>query len=126
MRLDDAVRGPVAVIKLDVEGMEASVIRGAGRILSRHRPAVYAEAHSDEAARSIQVALSPFGYRPTGLVFNSSPTYEYLAPPRTGAERLRWLWIRMPAPVRKALRQRVRAVRTRVHKGMPEGPAVHR
>lgn len=101
MCLDDAVHGPVAVLKLDVEGMELSVIRGARRILSHHRPAVYAEAHSDEAARSIEAALAPFGYRATGLVFNSSPTYEYLAPQRSGIEHLRWLRNHLPSPARK-------------------------
>jgi len=102
-RLDDVVHGPVAVIKLDVEGMESSVLRGARRILSRHRPAVYAEAHTDEAAQSIEAELAPFGYRATGRIFNSMPTYEYLAPPRSGIEHLRSFWNHMPTPAREVL-----------------------
>jgi FkbM family methyltransferase len=36
-RLDDVVDGPVSVMKLDVEGFEASLLRGAHRLVSRHR-----------------------------------------------------------------------------------------
>jgi len=121
MRLDDVIHGPVAVIKLDVEGMEPSVIRGARRILSRHRPAVYAEALTDEAARSVKAALAPFGYQATGLVFNSSPTYEYLAPPRSGIEHLRWLWNHIPTPVRTALGAATVASRLPGHTRLGEG-----
>jgi FkbM family methyltransferase len=103
--LDDVVRGPVAVIKLDVEGMEAAALRGATRILSRYRPAVFAEAHADAAYAEIKHVLAAFGYRPTGNVFNSSPTYEFLAPPRRGRERLRPLWNRIPIRVRRAAKK---------------------
>jgi hypothetical protein len=104
-RLDDVVRGPVAVIKLDVEGMESAVLRGAGRILSRHRPVVFAEANTEAEGESVAQVLAPYGYRATGRVFNSSPTYEYAAPPNRGRERLRPVWRRLPP----ALRERVRA-----------------
>ena len=103
VRLDDLIDGPVALMKLDVEGMEAAVLRGATRILGRHRPVVFAEAHSPEAAGEIAAQLEPFGYRPTGRVFNSSPTYEYAVPSRF--ERLRPLYAMLPAGARNRLRR---------------------
>ena len=88
-RMDDVVEGPVALIKIDVEGMEALVLRGATRILSEHRPRVFAEAQSVAAARVIAQQLAPFGYRPTSRVFNASPTYEYSTEPVTRWSRVR-------------------------------------
>lgn len=101
-RLDDVVSGPVAVIKLDVEGMEVKALQGARRILSRYRPTVFAEAHNEQRAADIAAALAPFGYRPTGKVFNATPTYEFAAPAREGVERLRPLWARLPGPAQRA------------------------
>jgi FkbM family methyltransferase len=102
--LDDLVRGPVAVIKLDVVGMESAVLRGAGRILSRHRPVIFAEAHTEAEGDSVAQVLAPYGYRATGRVFNVSPTYEYAAPPCRGRERLRPVWRRLPPGLKVPLR----------------------
>jgi len=108
VRLDKVIgRRPVAVIKLDVEGMEAAALRGAKRILSKWRPVVYAEAHSPDAVAEIQQALAPYGYRPTGQVFNASPTHEFAAPPRGRLDALRPLWRRLPVPLRRRLRRAV-------------------
>lgn len=104
-RLDRVVRGQVAVIKIDVEGMEEAVLRGATRILSRDRPLIYAEAHSSAQANALRALLAPFGYRATGRVFNASPTYEFAAPPRRGRERLRPVWRRTPEPIRQIARR---------------------
>ena len=113
VKLDDVLRRqPVAVIKLDVEGMEAAALRGARRVLSRWRPLIYAEAHSPELVAEIEQVLRPYGYRATGKVFNSSPTYEFAAPARRGRERLRPLWHRLPAGWRRKLgRTLTRALR---------------
>jgi len=107
-RMDDVVRGPVAVIKLDVEGMEASVLQGASRILSRDRPVIFAEARTPEEAKEIGRQIAPFGYRPTGQVFNASPTYEFIAPARKGLERLRPAYRRLPDGLRSRLRRLAR------------------
>lgn len=88
-RLDDVVDGPVALIKLDVEGMEAAVLRGATRILAQHQPVIFAEAQSAAAARELARQLAPFGYRPTSRVFNASPTHEYSTAPVTFWSRFR-------------------------------------
>jgi FkbM family methyltransferase len=111
VRLDDVLRRePIAVMKLDVEGMEEAVLRGARRLLSRWRPVVYAEAHSDQAFEQIRQVLAEHGYQPTGKVFNASPTYEFMAPPRE--RRLtRRLWRRLPMSVRRPVGRALRRLR---------------
>jgi FkbM family methyltransferase len=47
-------------VKIDVEGGELNVLRGAASTISRHRPFVYCEAHEKWQAS--------FGYRPTDLL----------------------------------------------------------
>jgi FkbM family methyltransferase len=79
-RLDHLVRGPVALIKIDVEGMEPKVLAGATEILDQFHPRVFAEAHTDEEFEQILARLRPYGYTATGRVFNASPTYEFAAP----------------------------------------------
>jgi FkbM family methyltransferase len=79
-RLDNLLRGPVALMKVDVEGMEPQVLAGATRLLRKYRPRVFAEAHTDEQFERVLARLRPYGYRPTGRVFNSSPTHEFVAP----------------------------------------------
>ena len=112
VRLDKVIgRRSVAVIKLDVEGMEAAALRGAKRILSKWRPVVYAEAHSPDVAAEIQQVLAPYGYRPTGKVFNASPTYEFTAPPRRRLDALRPVWRRLPVPLRRRLARALSGLR---------------
>lgn len=47
VRLDDVVQGPVALIKIDVEGHELSVLSGARSIVEGQRPALVLEANTD-------------------------------------------------------------------------------
>ena len=101
VRLDDLVTKPVAVLKIDVEGMEAEVLRGATRILDWSRPVVFAEAWDQRQAHELELLLRDFGYRPTGRVFNATPTYEFAAPPARGVELLRPGWRRVPAALRR-------------------------
>ena len=96
--------------------MEAAVLRGASRILSRHRPVVYAEAHDAAAVAEITQALAPHGYRHTGRVFNASPTYEFVAPARRRGDRLRPLWRRLPPGLRRAVKRAVRRMVGRVRR----------
>lgn len=83
--LDDLVGDPVSVIKIDVEGMEHRVLAGASRILATDRPTVYCEAWNVARLREITNVLKPYGYGPTGKVFNASPTYEFSTTPVAGA-----------------------------------------
>jgi len=116
-RMDDLVTSPIAVIKIDVEGMEAAVLRGAKRILSKYKPVVFAECHTVEAADALAAQLRQFGYQPTGRVFNATPTYEFQVVPSRSHERVRWVlerlrpvFARLPVRVRKWLRSRSRGL----------------
>jgi hypothetical protein len=71
----------VAVLKIDVEDMETDVVLGASRVLTEDRPRVFAEARSPELYSLLEATLAAAGYRPTGRVFNSTPTYEFAVSP---------------------------------------------
>jgi FkbM family methyltransferase len=64
---DDAVPGTrVAVIKIDVEGLEAAVVRGAARVMDRDAPAVifeYAPQLLDDASQTPFSWLAERGYQ---------------------------------------------------------------
>jgi FkbM family methyltransferase len=88
-RLDDVVGDRVSVIKVDVEGMEPEVLRGATRVLWHDRPRVFAEAHTEDDVARIVAVLRPLGYEATGRVFNATPTYEFVPiAPTTISRRL--------------------------------------
>ena len=53
----------VAAIKIDVEGAELAVLRGAEAILKRDRPVVIAEALTDAAQRSLVMHMTGRGYK---------------------------------------------------------------
>jgi hypothetical protein len=87
-RLDHLLNQPIALIKIDVEGMEPQVLAGATDLLRRYQPRIFAEAHTDEEFERVYDCLRPFGYTATGRVFNASPTYEFIVPPPS--------WTRLP------------------------------
>ena len=59
IRLDDlAIRGPVALIKIDVEGMEADVLKGAWRLLKRKRPVLVRRGADASALRRSAEAVA--------------------------------------------------------------------
>ncbi|MCK8782928.1 FkbM family methyltransferase [Roseomonas sp. NAR14] len=87
VRLDEvlAERGLVPdVIKVDVEGMEAAVLRGAEETLRRHSPTLYVEAADTAAFARVEAVLRPLGYR-ARTRFNATPTFLYLREPPVGA-----------------------------------------
>jgi FkbM family methyltransferase len=55
----------VSVVKVDVEGGELQVLRGAQALLQRDQPAILLEAWGDEQLHPIEALLSRFGYRRT-------------------------------------------------------------
>ena len=79
-RLDDLARtGPVVLIKVDVEGMELEVLRGAAEILRADHPLLYIEAAGDAQRRTIETFLAAFGYH-IAQCFNATPTWLFLYP----------------------------------------------
>lgn len=71
-RLDTVIREhalpPPAVIKIDVEGAEALVLRGAENALRTHRPKLFVELHGAEEARAVLGFLLELGYHCRGTV----------------------------------------------------------
>jgi len=64
VRLDDVVTGKVDFLKMDVERSELEVLRGAEKILEKHRPYIAAELH--EGPRLVDAVisfLSKYGYK---------------------------------------------------------------
>ena len=64
-RLDDldlAWVGKIGFIKMDVEGHEASVLRGAGRVLAEHRPSILMEVSSGGSGLEALAELAGRGY----------------------------------------------------------------
>ncbi|HEV2927277.1 MAG TPA: FkbM family methyltransferase, partial [Propionibacteriaceae bacterium] len=53
----------VALLKIDVEGMEQAVIRGGLDTIARSRPVIYAEAWDDSYRDATGALLEPLGYR---------------------------------------------------------------
>jgi FkbM family methyltransferase len=86
-RLDDVVDGegpPISLIKIDVQGHELEVLRGAEAVISRHRPVLILE-HEDDLYRSASEAEQ----RKTDLArLLSRLGYETLYISRWGSELL--------------------------------------
>lgn len=64
----------ISVIKLDVEGMEMEVLRGAIQTFERHQPVLYVEAASKKEFDEVSAFLLSFNYIPTRR-FNATATY---------------------------------------------------
>ncbi|MEX2014112.1 MAG: FkbM family methyltransferase [Parcubacteria group bacterium] len=69
--------GVVSLIKIDVEGYEVNVLRGAKDILKKQSPLLAVEAQTWKAKRSLDKILHPLGYRAV-RVFNRTDTYIYV------------------------------------------------
>jgi Methyltransferase FkbM domain len=64
-RLDDLHLDDIGLVKIDVEGHELAVLRGAADTLRRNRPTIVVEAeerHHPHAVAAITELLSGFGY----------------------------------------------------------------
>lgn len=70
----------VSVIKIDVEGMEPAVLRGAIETIKRCQPVLAIEAKTPAELEAVKAVLTPLGYR-CGQRYCASATY--LFHPRT-------------------------------------------
>lgn len=59
--LDEAVSGPVSLMKIDVEGHEISVLDGAKRLITENRPHMMLEANTADHATEIRKWLGKIG-----------------------------------------------------------------
>jgi FkbM family methyltransferase len=72
-RIDDHLDVPdLAVIKVDVEGMEADALAGCMSHIIRCTPVIYAEAHTPESHDSVAELLEPLGYEMTRAIHMGS------------------------------------------------------
>lgn len=73
-RIDDRIDvDDLAVMKVDVEGMEADVLAGAVRHIERCRPVIYCEAHNRTASQKVADVIVPLGYRADKVIRMGSP-----------------------------------------------------
>jgi hypothetical protein len=80
---------PPDIIKIDVEGAEGFVLRGALNVLKQHGPIVFVEIHSPALFAECSNLLSGLGYRISMIGTNSWPTND-VAP-----VHIRGTWSRM-------------------------------
>jgi len=76
--LDDIVKEPISLIKIDVEGYELSVLKGAKKILEQH-PYLIVEASTEERKKAADEYLATFGYQNKAILNRQAPTYFYEA-----------------------------------------------
>jgi FkbM family methyltransferase len=78
--------GRLRLLKIDAEGMEIQVLRGAGKLIEKTRPAIYCEADRKSKSPAIVSWLRPCGYdlywHITGLGFDDLASIMILALPR--------------------------------------------
>jgi len=87
--LDEVVmHDKVSIIKVDVEGYELEVLKGAAETLARQKPYLFVEASNKLRRRKLDAFLAQFGYQ-RDRVFNNQPTYLYSSFVRTGATSTR-------------------------------------
>lgn len=68
-RIDDELDVPdLVVMKVDVEGMEPDVIRGALGHIERSLPVIYSETHTTESHAAVAALLEPLGYGMTRAI----------------------------------------------------------
>lgn len=66
--------GKVAVIKIDVEGMECNVLNGAKNLIAKDRPLLYVEAMNIDSFKNISYILNDLNYVYWDT-FNATPTH---------------------------------------------------
>lgn len=70
----------VTCVKIDVEGLELDVLRGATGILRTHRPQLVVELASRDARVRVKQFLAEYGYEDIGQRFGWTPTYHFIDP----------------------------------------------
>ncbi|HET8578283.1 MAG TPA: FkbM family methyltransferase [Methylomirabilota bacterium] len=70
----------ITCVKIDVEGLELDVLRGATRLLRDHRPQLVIELASRDARVAVRRFLAEYGYADIGRRFGWTPTYHFIDP----------------------------------------------
>ncbi|MSP03460.1 MAG: FkbM family methyltransferase [Acetobacteraceae bacterium] len=86
-RLDDyTIPGPVGLMKVDVEGGEIPLLRGAAALIRRWRPDIMIEAGTAPEFRATAAVLLEFGYIAVSR-FAMTPTWLFVAADQTNRQR---------------------------------------
>ncbi|EDT41220.1 FkbM family methyltransferase [Burkholderia ambifaria] len=72
-----AFDAPVKLIKIDVEGMELDVLRGASKLLEKYRPLIYVECLDEGQFFDVAGHLAEFSYG-YWETFNATPTHLFV------------------------------------------------
>lgn len=75
-KLDRFVDEEITLIKVDVEGYEEFVIKGADKVLTKHKPELFLELTNNKQYEEVFSIIRKYGYKPIG-VFNNSATYHF-------------------------------------------------
>jgi len=67
---------PVRMIKIDVEGMESEVLKGAQQLILRDKPVLYVESQAAEDFEPLSTQLKALGYLYCAT-FNATPTHVF-------------------------------------------------
>ncbi len=70
------IKDKIALIKIDIEGMEAKALKGAEKLIAKNRPLIYAEANYVHDFVKLDRILSEFSYVHWDI-FGGSPTHLY-------------------------------------------------
>lgn len=70
----------VTVMKIDVEGMELSVLKGAQKLISKHKPSIFAEAATNDELLKLNGFLIPLGYKKISR-WAGTPVYHFVFNP---------------------------------------------
>ncbi len=75
--LDNVMQGVdnIALIKMDVEGFELDIIRGAQHILETQSPVIFAELATKAEFKNFKQAVAQFGYATDMVNYAATPTY---------------------------------------------------
>lgn len=73
-----SIRGPIGLLKVDVEGAEVAVLQGASALIREWSPDIVVEAGDAAAFKSVADVLLNVGYVPRGR-YAATPTYLFSA-----------------------------------------------
>jgi len=75
IKLDDFRIDNISIIKLDVDGFELRVLKGAIKTIKRNKPDLFISCINNNEFIKLSKFLYKLGYKYSGLKFNNTPTY---------------------------------------------------
>lgn len=75
LKLDEFKLEDVDLIKIDTEQYNVPILEGMVETLKQNSPDIFIECSTNEDYVQVENFLNNFGYKPTGLVFNATPTF---------------------------------------------------